>query len=585
VFGYLDVTDKQPLRSKISQSEKQMKWILKAKKNSPGIIGDKDNIVLQLLAERGITDPKDIKEYFEPDEKSFQNPNLMPDVEQAIDLIKQAKKEKWKVAVYGDYDVDGVCSTYILWDFLYNELKIDAIPYIPSRFDSGYGLNEKSLKELQANGVNLVISVDCGVKDAKLIEKLQKEGLKFIVTDHHTLPDVEDFVCPVVHPKRKISKLKFQDISGAATAWKLITAYSNDILKSQKYLDFVALASVCDVMPLIEENRAIVKLGLKQMDKTDNLGLRTLMDIAGLTGVELNTYHLGFVIGPRINAAGRIENALDVVRLFATKSQEKAKKIVQNLNDLNLNRQKLTVDTLMQAEKQIQNIDKDGNTIVEIEKKFLFVYGEEWHEGIIGLVAGKLAEKYYRPTIAATIVNGKVTGSARSIKNFDITQAITTQASLLNRFGGHSQAAGFSLDPKNIEAFKLGLEELAAKELDDKILERTIEIDADINADLISVDFVEELAKLEPFGYGNPRPIFRIKNLTVRSLQRFGMNSEHMRLKLGSFEAVCFNAGKHFENININDKITVVGSLDLNKWNGFVKVQVKLIDFKHEKQD
>lgn len=585
MFGYLDVTDKQPLRSKISQSEKQMKWILKAKKNSPGIIGDKDNIVLQLLAERGITDPKDIKEYFEPDEKSFQNPNLMPDVEQAIDLIKQAKKEKWKVAVYGDYDVDGVCSTYILWDFLYNELKIDAIPYIPSRFDSGYGLNEKSLKELQANGVNLVISVDCGVKDAKLIEKLQKEGLKFIVTDHHTLPDVEDFVCPVVHPKRKISKLKFQDISGAATAWKLITAYSNDILKSQKYLDFVALASVCDVMPLIEENRAIVKLGLKQMDKTDNLGLRTLMDIAGLTGVELNTYHLGFVIGPRINAAGRIENALDVVRLFATKSQEKAKKIVQNLNDLNLNRQKLTVDTLMQAEKQIQNIDKDGNTIVEIEKKFLFVYGEEWHEGIIGLVAGKLAEKYYRPTIAATIVNGKVTGSARSIKNFDITQAITTQASLLNRFGGHSQAAGFSLDPKNIEAFKLGLEELAAKELDDKILERTIEIDADINADLISVDFVEELAKLEPFGYGNPRPIFRIKNLTVRSLQRFGMNSEHMRLKLGSFEAVCFNAGKHFENININDKITVVGSLDLNKWNGFVKVQVKLIDFKHEKQD
>jgi len=547
------------------------------------ILKDASEIIDLLLKERGIDSEKKKEIFFSPTKEDLYDPFLMPGVEGAVKRILLAKKKKQKVVVFGDYDVDGVCSTYILWDYLYRELGIDVTPFIPSRFDDGYGMNEDTMRKFQKEGVDLVVTVDCGIKDQELIAKFPE--MEFIVTDHHTIDQESekrweaDSSSIVVHPKLKNSKYPFSEICATAVVYKLVQALAQtkEDESWDRYLEFVALATVCDVMPLVDENRIFVKLGMEAMAKTENVGLQELIRSSSIKFNEIQSYMLGFVFGPKINAAGRLGNALDAVRLFATKSPVRAQKIAQELGDLNKQRQELTITTLTKALEQISGVQE--------QEKLMFVYDHDWHEGVIGLVAGKLMEQYNRPIICATIIKGKVTGSARSISAYNITEAITTHSSLLERFGGHAQAAGFSLDKENLDKFKKALQKIANEIITDNDIKKKIHIDFILPIEILSMELLEMLERFEPFGIGNPRPIFQIDDLKVQGIFKIGREGKHIKLILISktgerIEALGFNMAERFENVNIGDRMGIVGNLDINRWNGQERIQMKLKDYK-----
>lgn len=542
-------------------------------------------IILKLLANRGIRTKKQIQKFFEPTKKDFNDPFLIPDMQRAVDRIFQAKERKEKIVIYGDYDVDGTSSTYILWDFLYRHLRLNVIPFIPSRFVEGYGLNKEVLKDFISQGVKLVITVDCGIKDQELIKKFPE--LEFIITDHHTLPDEQSFQTIAVHPGREGSKYPMKEICAAAVSFKLVSALSKKLKNKNKnknsaafdiddYLPFVALATVCDVMPLIDENRAFVKLGLKMMESTKNIGLENLIKVAGLENTKLNSYHLGFVLGPRINAAGRMGDALDVVRLFSTKKNSKAYQLAGRLDDLNMERRDITQEIFETALSQALEQDH--------ENKLLFVSKRDWHEGIIGLVAGKLSEKFNKPVVCATIIEGRATASARSIEGYNITEAISTHSQILLRFGGHSQAAGLSFKEEKLEELKKAMQAIANQQIGENDTKRKIKIESEVNAEDLTIDLLEWLEKFEPFGFENPKPIFAVRNLKVANLWKFGDKNQHIKFKLlmsGSkaIDALVFNTSDNFESIEIGDTIDAVGQLELNRWNGYTKIQMKLEDY------
>ncbi len=554
-----------------------MDWKNKTKKNKKRL-KEVPEIISNTLVNRGIDTSAKLEKFLNPKITDIYDPFLMPDMEEAIERILLAKKRKEKIVIYGDYDADGVTATSILWDFLYRHLKVDVIPYIPSRFTEGYGLNEEALKELQSQDVKLIITVDCGVRDKEIINKFS--SIDFIITDHHTLPEDEEFDYPVIHPRRRDSKYPFPDISGAAVAWKLIDAIVRHTGQSEadfmQYIDLVSIGTICDVMPLIDENRVIVKLGLERISQSTNVGLQTLVKKLGLSSKNINTYDVGFIIGPRINAAGRLDSALNAVRLFSTKSIQKAEEYIETLNELNTERQNLTIETLTQAEKTLQVELKD--------KKLLFVYSEGWNEGVIGLVAGRLCEKYNRPAICATIQNDIVVASARSISSFNITEALRRNSKLLTRYGGHVQAAGFSLNYKNIETLKSMLEAIAEEEITEEDMSKRVNIDDEIELSDVTLELIEWLEKLEPYGFGNPTPVFQINNLKILGKQSLGQSRQHMKLnltdeKLRHLEVVGFNMDQDLQKeLSIGDYTDVVGNLASNKWNGNISIQMKLKD-------
>lgn len=556
-----------------------MNWQKKDKKNKTKLDGLPD-VISRILVERGIDTKTKLNKFLNPKSEDLYDPFLIPDMKKAVNRILSAKEKGEKVAVYGDYDADGVTATSILWDFLYRQLGLDVIPYIPSRFTEGYGLNKEAIQELEAQGISLIISVDCGVKDKEIVKEFS--NLDFIITDHHTLPDDQNFDYPVVHPKRDISKYPFQDICGAVVAWKVVDAIAKSQkdmkLDSLKYIDLASIGTVCDVMPLIDENRTIVSLGLKQLSDTPNTGLKILLQKLDLYGKEISTYDIGFIIGPRINAAGRLDSALNAVRLFATQNERRAEEYTSNLDNLNIERQELTIDMLSQAEEiLIPDIEK---------KKLLFVFGEGWNEGVIGLVAGRLCEKYNRPVICATIQEDIAVASARSIGSFNITEALGRNSKLLKRYGGHVQAAGFSLDPEHITELKSALEKIADEEISEQDMDKVIKIDEEIKLEEINNELVEWLEKLEPYGFGNPTPVFQITKLKILSKRSLGKENQHVKLnltdeKLRYLEAISFNVPlEEQDKWEVGSYIDVVGNLGFNRWNGNISIQMKLKDVK-----
>lgn len=555
-----------------------MQWHQKPKVKSH-IYKKLPRIISDLLVLREIKTQAELDKYFTPKEDSLHNPALMPNISRAIARIEQAVLKNEKIVIYGDYDVDGVCSTSILWDFLYRKLGADVIPFIPSRFSDGYGLNETSLKEIQKSGATLIITVDCGVRDAELIDKFK--DLDFVITDHHSIPEENSWDHIVVHPGLNNSKYPFKELCAAAVIWKLICAYTDEKnleCEPKEYLDLVAFATVCDIMPLVEENRTIVKLGLERMRETENLGLQELIKVSGIDQKDLDTYHLGFVLGPRVNAVGRLGDAMDAVRLLTTRSREKAEQLAKLLDEQNKIRQQLTIDTLEMAEEMMGQFDKS--------RKIIFVYGKAWNDGIVGLVAGRLMEKYNRPVISATIHRGIVKGSARSMNGFDITNAISQSSEILKKYGGHAQAAGFTLEHDNLEAFRDSLEKIAEDELQDFNFTPSLEIDNEINLEDINPELLDWLDKFRPFGLGNKNIVLLIKDLEVLNKKLLGKEKNHVRFMLNGkqdrrtrgLEAIGFNLASVFENININDRIDVVGSLGVNEWNGTRTIQMRVKD-------
>lgn len=555
-----------------------MRWNLPTEKFTGSLVD-------RILLSRGI-DLNDKDTFFKPDAKHLANPSSLHDANLAAEKILEAVEQKKKIFIHGDYDVDGVCATALVWDFLYRELKADVLPYIPSRFDEGYGLSESSIQAMVKEGAQLIITVDCGVKDIDIVKKYVAEGLDFIITDHHGMvidsegeKVVSKDALAVVHPNYPQFELDFSEICGAAVAWKLCATIAEKAgldTKMSKYLDLVGMATVCDVMPLHGENRVFVALGLKELRDSPRLGIQALARVAGVDLPTLQTYQIGFTLGPRLNAAGRMESALDALRLLTTTSPSQAVRLAEKLNDLNLQRQELTQQLLLQAETMIGSFPAD--------QKLYVVQGAGWPEGIVGLVAGKLAEKYHRPVLVGSILENEVKFSARSIPSFHITDNISKLSDLVTRFGGHAQAAGVSMLPENLEKFTTGLVELA-QDISEEDLDSELNVDLVLEGSELLLEEISILESLEPHGFGNPRPNLVLPNMELVNLKKFGKENKHIKLllrnKYGTFEALQFNSA--LENLDLGEVFHLVVNAGINRWNGKTEIQLIIRDLKSAK--
>ncbi len=565
------------------------KWVLHTKISSSvnRKLRKYPSMIRQLLINRGISSQKKADMYFASKDFIFHDPLKIYQIKKAAIKILTWIKEGKKIFIHGDFDVDGICATSILWDFLYRYLKADVTPYVPSRFREGYGMSDKSIKNIQDQGGEAIITVDCGIKDDDLIEKWSKKGMEFIVTDHHELKkERKKIILPekalaIVHPDHPKGKYPFKDISGTTVAWKLISVLNDECKKNSfidDYLDLVSLSTVCDVMPLLDENRSILKAGLEAVHNTKRIGLQRLISEAGLRIDKIEPYHMGFIIGPRLNAAGRLDHAIDAIRLLVTRSAIQARGISEKLNSLNYQRQKIQEDIFKQA---ILQIEQQG-----IEHRLYFVWGDDWSEGVIGIVAGKLCERYHRPVLVATKAEEGYKGSARSIEGFSIIDAINTQSDLLDRFGGHPQAAGFTVKAENIEQFRDNLLYIADHELSDQDIEGEEMADCIISVSDIDWDLVGLLEKFAPFGYGNLKPRFILRSVRLSDVKLVGSDKKHVKFDVVNkedgtyFPCIGFNLADKLKLLTRRKKLDLLFSLDINEWNGSKRIQLIIKDIK-----
>ena len=570
-----------------------MNWKVKSKipsKIRKNLI-DFDDLSAQLAYNRGLESAKNLKYFLNPSIDLLYESGKLNDIEEAVKLILNKVVSKEKIYIYGDYDVDGICSTSILFDFLFRYLGANVLPYIPSRFDEGYGINPTAIKKLQDEGAGLIISVDCGIRDGKILTEVLSPNTALIITDHHQTPENKDDLellrntaNAVVHPL--LNEYPFKDICATTVVWHLIRELASEaskqkLLKSKfdpiKYLDLVALATVCDVMPLINQNRIIVAEGLKQMRNTQNLGLKELLIVSGILSEDIDAFHLGYLLGPRLNASGRLETALDGVRLLTSNNAQNVVELAKKLSDLNSKRQEMTKELIFESEKLLMDWG--------IENKLIVITGKEWPEGLVGLVAGRLCEKYHRPVIVLSLKDGVAVGSCRSTSTFHITKAISREADKLERYGGHAQAAGLTMKEENIKSFANNMLKYANVVITDEDLEKTISIEAELSEDLISKDTLININQFGPFGFGNKEPIYSLSSVNVINAKRVGNGGDHLKLtfRKGSttINAIGFKLGNQFAKIKSGDVINIAGYLDLNKFLGEESIQFKIIDIQN----
>ncbi|MGI6423065.1 MAG: single-stranded-DNA-specific exonuclease RecJ [Candidatus Dojkabacteria bacterium] len=547
-----------------------------------------EELIPFLLERRGI---EDSESFLNPSLSNIPSSDLLFDTKRAAKEILDAAKKGKKVVIHGDFDADGISSVSILWEFLFEELathigkKIDVVPYIPSRVDQGYGLSQSSLEDILSLEAKLVITVDCGIRDRELIEEYMKEReLNFIVTDHHQPPEdlKEDLKYTIVHPMFPRKEYPEVEICGSFVVFLLIQAIRKEagmeyeIRKESRGLDLVALATVTDLMPLVGVNRTLVYWGLKQIREGVRVGMNELVKVSGLELKDIDSYHLGYILGPRVNAAGRIGSSLDGVRLFVSKKENVCKSIANILNETNYQRQFLTESGIEEAEEIIGDRG---------EEKLLFLVSSNWHEGIVGLIAGKLNEKYHRVVLAGTDSNGEIRASARSIKGFNITEALSKCDTYLKKYGGHQQAAGFTLDSKNVKRFSECIKKVAEDEITDEMLIRNINIDLLLSSNDISRELIEKIDLLKPFGNGNPKPLIALVDLVVLKKQIMGKLGNHMKLicrgdGVDLITLILFNCSEDINAIDLDDRIDVVGSVGINSWNGNEEVQFLVKEWK-----
>lgn len=553
--------------------------------NIPENIGEKD-IVKYILEKRNIENEE---EFLNPSIENIPNCNELYDSGKAAKKILKYIQEGKKIVIHGDYDSDGICATSLLWNFLYRDLashlntKIDVIPYIPSRVEQGYGLTDSSLHDVIALEGQLLISVDCGVRDRELVERyIDEKKLDFVITDHHQ--PSEGFKAsrkyPLVHQLYPNHEYPQKEICGTTVAFLLIQAIkaevgmNSEINEDTLGLDLVALSTITDLMPLIGLNRTFVKYGLKQIHQGKRLGLRMLALRAGVEVKDIDTYHLGYVIGPRINAAGRIGSPLEAVKLLVSNDEEQCKTIANDLNNVNFSRQQMTMEILESAKKEV--IDTDN---------MIFLIGQGWHEGIIGLVAGKLGEEYYKPVLVATNNDGVIKGSARSVKGFNITQTLEKFSPYLERFGGHELAAGFTATTESIDEFKFKIIKYANESLNKDSLKKEIHIDLNLESESVDRTLIEKTKILEPFGYGNPKPLVFLGHLIIVKKYPLGKDQMHLKLMVKGngtelLTLVLFNCFDDIQKLNENDEIDVIGYPNINVWNGNETIQFQVKEWR-----
>jgi len=517
-----------------------------------------DDPIKQLLFNRGLKTEKEIEEFFHPKLEDFQKIINISGIEKAKKRILQAIKNNELIIVFGDYDADGVCSLAVMY-YAISELGGKFLPYIPHRDKEGYGLSKTGLDYAKEQGAGLVITVDNGIVALDQAKYAKEIGLDLIITDHHLPLKVLPEAFAIVHSTT---------FCGAGVAWCLARNLISEKL-SNDLLDIVAIATVCDMVPLLGINRFITKEGLKKLNHTTKVGLIALINESKLIKGEITTYHIGHILGPRINALGRIEHAMDSLRLLCTKDIKKARIIAKHLADVNEQKKQLTVDAIFEAKQIIGEI--------EIDQRIIIVHSDKWIAGVMGLVAGRLVEEYGLPVIAISSAEVIAKGSARSTDQVNIVEVIRKCSDLLVAVGGHPKAAGFSIESKKIDEFKEKMEQLLKGGVASE--GEIVNIDAIIKTKQITKKLVENLEDFEPTGVGNQKPIIATQNVSISDIKTVGAG-KHLKFKIDGLDAIAFGMGAMESELHKDQLIDLAYELELNTFNGTEKLQLKVIDLK-----
>ncbi len=527
-----------------------------------------------ILVSKQVDSEEKIRLFLNPTREDFHDPFLMPDMEKAVQRILNAIKEQHKTIIYGDYDVDGITSVTVLKKYL-EERGLEVGTYIPNRLNEGYGLNKEAVKKIADQGYTLIITVDCGISCIEEIEYANELGIEVIVTDHHEPGEEIPKCLAVIDAKRKDNHYPFNQLAGVGVVFKLIQAISIklnlDAKEYLKYLDIVCVGTISDIVPLVDENRVITKLGLKLVERTKNIGLKTLLESTGYK--EINSTTISFGIAPRINACGRMGEEIEALHLFLTNDLQEAKQISEKLNKYNTERQEIEKQIFKQALELVENQE---------EKPCIVLGKEGWHHGIIGIVASKITDIYFKPSILICFEGKEGKGSGRSIPGFDLHDAVMNCNTYVEKFGGHSMAIGINVKKENFEKFKKEFETYTQNSHINDIIP-IIKIDREVDIRKINIQDIKDLKLLEPYGEANKMPLFLIKNLKIQAIRTLS-ECKHIKLKLGIdnyiIDAIGFNMGNIADKYLIGDKVDVVGSLEINEFGGNENIQINLKDMR-----
>ena len=577
----------------------EKRWVLKPQGepdvtgNLAGVLGI-DQYLAGLLVQRGITTFDEARVFFRPSLDNLHDPFLMKDMDKAIARIDTALKEKQKILVYGDYDVDGTSAVALVYTFLHRFTASIGF-YIPDRYTEGYGISFKGIDFAREEGYALIIALDCGIKAVEKVAYANERGIDFIICDHHRPGPELPAAFAILDPKRGDCTYPYKELSGCGIGFKLVQAFARQngipFEECVQYLDLVVISIASDIVDITGENRILAYFGLKLVNSRPRPGIEALLRYSsilkkdeGYEGLafnrELTITDLVFLVGPRINAAGRIESGNNSVRLLITQNLDEALKLGEQINNYNIERKNL--DTL--ATQQALEIIARDETLQAARSTVL--YHPDWHKGVIGIVASRLTESYYRPTVVLTLSNGLITGSARSVRDFDIYEAVDGCSDLLEHFGGHKFAAGLSLKPENLEAFSRRFEEIVSSRLQGIELVPEMEIDIHLPLQVINSRFYNVLRQFAPFGPGNMAPLFMTTGVINAGGSRI-VGKNHLKLSVvhpeisgGPCSAIAFQQGMHFNRIEKGIPFDICYHVEENEWNGTVNIQLNVKDIK-----
>ena len=546
--------------------------------------------ISHLLVQRGVSTKEEVDKFFYPSIHGLHDPFLMKDMDKAVNRLNLALGAKEKILVFGDYDVDGTTAVALVYKFLqhyYSNVEY----YIPTRYEDGYGISIKCIDYAASIGVKLIIVLDCGIKAIEEVEYAKTKGIDLIICDHHVPDDILPDAVAILNPKLEDNEYPFKHLSGCGVGYKFMTAFaqSNGLSNHhelESLLDLVAVSIAADIVPMIGENRIMTYFGLKRLNSNPNVGLKNIIKICGLSGKEITITDVIFKIGPRINASGRMQSGMEAVNLLVTRDSHEAYEISKNIDQYNRDRKELD----KRITEEASSILEDRGEIAS-SKKPIVIYNKDWHKGIIGIVASRLTELYYKPCVVLTLSNGLATGSSRSVQGFDIYKAIESTRDLLDNFGGHTYAVGLSLKEENIPEFTKRFEQYVIENIDKKQLTPEIDIDFEIDFADITPEFLGYLKLFNPYGPWNQKPVFMTRNVYDFGTSKLvGKNLEHIKLELIDSKSdkvingIAFNMCEYYDYIKSNKPFDVCYTIEENKHksNGVVQLQVKGIRIPEE---
>jgi single-stranded-DNA-specific exonuclease len=570
----------------LDKNSNKMTWTLKAKVLIPPMLKSLslNPVTLELLLQRGFLKKEEIQKFLNTDYANLHSAFDLSGVEEAVTRIIEARDNREKTVIFGDYDADGITSTAILKETL-EEIGLEVYSYIPDRNKEGYGINRKALDSIEAeHKPKLLITVDCGISNYEEISDAQKKGMDVIVTDHHSIPKILPKNAILINPKLPGQKYPFRDLAGVGVVYKLAQALYQEIFPDKLgqlkwFLDLVAIGTIADCVPLVDENRIFAKFGLIVLQKTKRLGIQEIIKTGRININEQNPPNaesIAFQIGPRFNAAGRMDHADIALNLLSERDPVKARLAALEIESKNSERQKVTQLVYEEVKK---TLDPDVNHKLIIRK------GEHWPLGILGVVAGKIADEYSCPTFILRDTDGLLEGSGRSIEAFDLIAHVSQLDKHLEKFGGHAQAMGIKIKKNKLALFENGLLNLIDKVYTPESWGKTISADIEVDPNTLDWDIISEIKKFEPFGEGNREPVFLSKNIVVQEMKLVGNGQKHLKLRLGvsqssskSFEAIFFKGASCAENLKIGDSVSALYNLRSSEWNGNHRIEMNIID-------